>query len=65
MEALPPPVRGEVGVRSRVIITLSVGVDSGDAGSRFTWYLANGGKVTLQSETSAEDRDEEGRLGLS
>jgi len=101
---MPPPVRGEVGVRFRVIVTLSIllisstvtmsrdgggigkvvrvidgetlvvrldgvdekirllGVDSGEPGSRFTWYLANGRKVTLKNEMSAVDRDEKGRL---
>jgi micrococcal nuclease len=39
-----------------------LGVDSGEPGSRFTWYLANGKKVTLQDEAAAEDRDEKGRL---
>jgi TonB family protein len=39
-----------------------LGVNSGEPGSRFTWYLVNGKKVILREEASAQDRDEKGRL---
>ena len=39
-----------------------LGVDSAEQGSRFTWHLVRGEKVTLLRDEEYQDRDEDGRL---
>ena len=39
-----------------------LGVDSAEQGSRFTWYLVRGKRVTLLRDKECQDRDEDGRL---